>query len=862
MSPNWHPSAKELVRWLRGELPDTEAGRVVDHVDTCPDCQAALEAVNRPAPAPIGPPPEIPGFTLLDDGKPIGAGGMGEVFRAVEDGIGREVAVKIVHRCHAANPHRSRLVFRFVEEVRLLGRMQHTGVPPVYRFGFLGDGADHPYLVMRLIPWPTLADELAADWAPGKGGPTPDRLNLYLVWFGRACEAVGYAHSRGAVHLDLKPANIKVHPSGEVQVLDWGLGRGFMATPDGRTQLFTPSAAEIDIGPVGHTAEYSPPEQIRGGHPDRKMHPRADVFALGAVLCEILTGRPAFAGATAHESYDRAWNADLADALARLGRAEGGHPQLVALARRCLAPEPEGRPESAGVVAAEVRRIILSAEDRLRTTRWRFRMWSGVAAAVALAAATAGAVAYRESEHERKEAQNKLQASVEKARADDATRALAATERGRVERQAEGHLRRAEEAERTTTAGDFARPAVREVMAVGWRLAAEQAKAADDAISGQAVDAELVERVKTAARRIGSAHAAFAADKALLDALDVARVAKMYPRDPDPSVRFSGAYFYSRRRADEYPAALRLAQLYTDSFAARENLLAAVRARRPEVRAAVVAAFDHWFLLDRRDDQRWMLKLADELDDDPGREAVRSALRVGSVRALLAEQPDLRAVDRRGADPARRARRGGAGRGGGAARTRRRAAGRPRRPPGGVLGPPDPRVLPVEQQPPAAGGGVEGDRAPARRRGAGARRGRRPLPGRRPPRRRRRVPRLRRGVPGGPERGRGARRARHGRVPRVLAGVATPGARPARPRRRGRGAGGRARVAARPPAVGAGEGVRGVRRRPHGPRLRRGRPGDRQAASGPRRPLGRRPPSARRAARGTPRRRPAAAAGV
>ncbi len=642
MSPNWHPSADELGRCLRGELPDTQAGRVADHVDTCPDCQAALEAANRPSPVPLGQPPEIPGFTLLDDGRPIGAGGMGEVFRAVEDGIGREVAVKIVHRCHAANPHRSRLVFRFVEEVRLLGRMQHTGVPPVYRFGFLGDGADHPYLVMRLIPWPTLADELAADWAPGKGGPTPDRLNLYLIWFGRACEAVGYAHGRGAVHLDLKPANIKVHPSGEVQVLDWGLGRGFMATPDGRTRLFTPSAAEIDVGPVGHTAEYSPPEQIRGGHPDRKMHPRADVFALGSVLCEILTGRPAFAAATAHESYDRAWHADLTHALARLARAEGDYPQLVALARRCLAPEPENRPESAGEVAVEVRRIILSAEERLRTTKWRFRMWAGVAAATVLAAATAGGVAYRESEHERKEVQNQLRATIEQARADDATRALAATERERVEKQAEGHLRRAEEAERTTAAGDFARPAVREVMAVGWRLAAEQAKAADDAISGQAADAELVERVKAAARRIGTAHADFTADKALLDALDLARVAKTYPQDPDPSVRFSGAYFYSRRGADEYPAAFRLARLYTDSSAAREHLLTAVRARRPEVRAAVVAALDHWFLLDRRDDQRWMLKLADELDDDPGRGAVRSALRTGDVKALLAEQPDLR----------------------------------------------------------------------------------------------------------------------------------------------------------------------------------------------------------------------------
>ncbi|HEX4608928.1 MAG TPA: serine/threonine-protein kinase, partial [Urbifossiella sp.] len=400
-TPTWHPSADDLGRCLRGEFPEAEVARVSDHVDGCPDCQAALEQVSRPAPPPLGTPPDIPGFAILGDGTPIGEGGMGEVFRAVEAGIGREVAIKIIHRSHAGNPHRGRLVRRFEEEVRLLGRIQHAGVPPVYRFGWAA--ADQPYLVMRLIPWPTLADELAADWAPGKDGPAPDRLNQYLIWFSRACEAVAYAHDHGAVHLDLKPANVKAHRSGEVQVLDWGLGRGFMATPDGRTHLFSESAVAAEAGPVGHTAEYSPPEQVRGGHPDPKMHPRADVFALGSVLCEVLTGRPAFAGATPEERFNRAWNGDLADARARLAAAARRHPLLVKLALRCLAPDPADRPADAGEVAAEVRGIILSAEDRLRTAKWRFRLGAGLAAAAVLAAAAAGGFAYWKSEADRKE---------------------------------------------------------------------------------------------------------------------------------------------------------------------------------------------------------------------------------------------------------------------------------------------------------------------------------------------------------------------------------------------------------------------------------------------------------------------------
>ena len=199
--------------------------------------------------------------------------------------------------------------------------------------------------------------ELTALHAPG------------LLWvFEQICLAVGYAHSRNIIHRDLKPANVMLGAFGEVQVMDWGLAREMtrVATPVDTSVSIPPTATDggcedtgirlMDdteqsrLGQALGTPAFMPPEQGRGDW--EHVDARADVFALGGILCVILTGHPPYAGRTLVEVVHRAVNADLAEAFGRLD-ASGADPALIALAKRCMAANPEERlPHGMAVVAA------------------------------------------------------------------------------------------------------------------------------------------------------------------------------------------------------------------------------------------------------------------------------------------------------------------------------------------------------------------------------------------------------------------------------------------------------------------------------------------------------------------------------
>jgi hypothetical protein len=597
---------------------------VEGHVNTCPDCQLVLEAASRPPPPPPGP-PAIPGFTLLNGGEPIGAGGMGEVFEASEDVFQptpdeppRLVAVKMIHRQFLGTPFWPDLRARFEREARLLGRMRHAGVPAVHRLGWIDKGREHPYLVMRLVDWPTLNDELRADWPPGGDGPGPDRLTLYLVWFTRVCETVGYAHDHRAVHLDLKPANVKVHPDGEVQVLDWGLGQGFMLPDAEVTRLFAPSSVQHAVRPGEGTAAYMSPEQARGDIGEPGTQPRMDVFALGGILCHILTGLAPYAGPTGQVVLDKAVRGDLADAHARLDRAAHRHPHLTALARSCLALEAADRPADAREVVGAVRKIILSAEEQLRSARWRFRL-AGTAAALLLVALSAGVVA--------------LDARLEKAKAEVAR-----------EREGRDHDRQLSVAA-AKAAHDVAdeaaglrtdHPVDRAAAGRRWEDVVRKLNEADRAAQKLPDDDPVRAEVAPALARLRSRAAQAVRDRAFLDALDVARLRKVYYPEADPRVRFTGGYFFSAGGADEYLAAFQAYHLPTigPDGDLRARFAAAVRAvPDPLVRRRVVEALDETWQLDRSAPVAWLLDLADELDEEPVRKDVRRALRAGPAAA-------------------------------------------------------------------------------------------------------------------------------------------------------------------------------------------------------------------------------------
>ena len=205
---------------------------------------------------------------------------MGEVYRARDTTLNRDVAIKVLLASVAGDPER---VARFRREAQLLASLNHPNIGGIYG---VEDADGVPALVMELVEGPTLADRIAS-------GPMP--LEEALPVARQIAEALDAAHEQGIIHRDLKPANIKVRPDGTVKVLDFGLAKA--VDPAGVSQVNATRSPTISMhatqaGIILGTAAYMSPEQARGKLVDK----RADVWAFGAVLFEILTGTRAFAG--------------------------------------------------------------------------------------------------------------------------------------------------------------------------------------------------------------------------------------------------------------------------------------------------------------------------------------------------------------------------------------------------------------------------------------------------------------------------------------------------------------------------------------------------------------------------------------
>ncbi|MGO9642642.1 MAG: protein kinase domain-containing protein [Candidatus Acidiferrales bacterium] len=258
---------------------------------------------------------------------PLGAGGMGEVYRARDIKLGREVALKVLPDVFAAEAER---LGRFHREAQLLASLNHPGIASIY--GFEDSGKVHAF-VMELVEGPTLADRV------NKGAiPVGEALAIAK----QICEALEYAHERGIVHRDLKPANVKVTPEGAVKVLDFGLAKALETQDSGVNISNSPtlSIAATRAGMILGTAAYMAPEQAKGRPADR----RADIWAFGCVLYEMLSGKQPFSGETISDTLaevlkvDPDWNALPADTPASIQR----------LLRRCLAKDPKQRLQAIG----------------------------------------------------------------------------------------------------------------------------------------------------------------------------------------------------------------------------------------------------------------------------------------------------------------------------------------------------------------------------------------------------------------------------------------------------------------------------------------------------------------------------------
>jgi serine/threonine-protein kinase len=341
----------------------------------------------------------------------IARGGMGAVLHGRDVDLGRELAVKVLLEKHADRPQ---VVHRFIEEAQIGGQLQHPGVVPIYDIGSFGD---RPYFTMKLVKGKDLAALLSE-----RADPSEDRPRLLSIAL-QVARTLAYAHAKGVIHRDLKPANIMVGAFGEVQVMDWGLAKvlseGGVAEEEqetsresqrleGATTIRTARSGQVgsgtdtEAGSLLGTPAYMPPEQANGNV--ALLDRRADVFGLGAILCEVLTGQPPYVGRSSEEVRRKAANGDLADALTRLTGC-GAEEELLELTRSCLAPEAIDRPRDAQAVAdrltayldgvqARLHRAELAeaeARARAREEVKRRRLTLALAAVVLLALTLAGA---------------------------------------------------------------------------------------------------------------------------------------------------------------------------------------------------------------------------------------------------------------------------------------------------------------------------------------------------------------------------------------------------------------------------------------------------------------------------------------
>jgi serine/threonine protein kinase len=305
----------------------------------------------------------------------IGSGGMGEVWRATDTRLKRQIALKVLPAALVSDPER---IARFQREAEVLASLNDPNIAQIYG---IEETAGITALVLELVEGPTLADRIAR-------GPIP--IEEVLPIARQIAEALEGAHEQGIIHRDLKPANIKVRPDGAVKVLDFGLAKlaepavtnaALPVSPLTQSPTITSPAMMTAVGVLLGTAAYMSPEQAKGRPADK----RSDIWAFGCVLYEMLTGTRAFEGE------------DVSDTLATILKSDPDWRSVPAaipsglrqLARRCLQKDPKRRLQAIGDARLELEEATLStageADSATRRPPHRSMLWVGVAVVAVIA---------------------------------------------------------------------------------------------------------------------------------------------------------------------------------------------------------------------------------------------------------------------------------------------------------------------------------------------------------------------------------------------------------------------------------------------------------------------------------------------
>ncbi len=380
-----HPSKNHLCEFLQESLDESGTQTVSSHLDKCPECQSTVEEILNSTYV------SVFSETLLDttgratkwetdshtrevekvtDCKhsklpqfklgsrflirdELGRGGMGAVYRGFDRELKREVAIKV-----SFSNHHSSGAARFHREAEISGQLQHPGIIPVYELGQLAD--DRSYIAMKLVEGQTLLSLIHS-----RAGNVAKHLDI----FGDICQTMAYAHSRDVIHRDLKPENIMVGKFGEVQVMDWGLSRNLTNDSHAEKKL-DHSAGEFILpgetlaGDVLGTPAYLAPEQACGDRADK----RTDVFAMGGILYEILTGKPPFDAPTVTAALQQSLANDLEKAFERLDQTTTDET-LVELVKSCLNADINQRPADAQEVSKLFAQYIEGRQQQFENAR-------------------------------------------------------------------------------------------------------------------------------------------------------------------------------------------------------------------------------------------------------------------------------------------------------------------------------------------------------------------------------------------------------------------------------------------------------------------------------------------------------------
>jgi len=312
----------------------------------------------------------------------IGAGGMGEVYRARDAKLGRDVALKVLPEAFARDAER---MARFQREAKVLASLNHPNIATIH--GLEDSGSTHA-LVMELVEGPTLADRI-------RSGPIPVQEALRTAK--QMCEAIEYAHERGIVHRDLKPANVKMTGDDAVKILDFGLAKALEGDASSIDIATSPTISRMatQAGVLLGTAAYMSPEQAKGKAVDR----RADIWGFGCVLYEMLTGKMAFRGES------------VTDTLAAVIKEDPDWSMLPpatpirvrVLLQRCLQKDPKQRLQAIGDARISLDEVLSGAPDPalagatgISAPLWRRALPWGIAALLFVTLAPIAFIHFRE----------------------------------------------------------------------------------------------------------------------------------------------------------------------------------------------------------------------------------------------------------------------------------------------------------------------------------------------------------------------------------------------------------------------------------------------------------------------------------